>query len=101
MARRKGLLDNYDRLCHSPLVRFERWGKLQSAIFRQPIQFQGQVPANNIPLPAFVRQMANTTIGGQPAVGAKVISFWQGFAEMSKTIGMFAGGALMNRCGRK
>jgi hypothetical protein len=37
---------------------------------------------------AFVKQMANTVIDGEPAVSATVISYWQGFAEMSKTVGM-------------
>jgi SP family general alpha glucoside:H+ symporter-like MFS transporter len=45
--------------------------------------------------------MANTRINGEPAVSATVISFWQGFAEMSKTLGMFLGGTLSDRFGRK
>jgi len=63
--------------------------------------FQQQVPGNIIPLPAFVATMANTVIDGQPAISATVISFWQGFAEMSKTAGMFAGGTIADRFGRK
>lgn len=50
---------------------------------------------------AFVNQFADTMVDGQPAVSAKVISFWQGFAEMTKTIGMFTGGPIADRIGRK
>jgi hypothetical protein len=64
-------------------------------------QFQQQVPGNIIPMPGFIAQMADTTVNGEPAISAKVVSFWQGFAEMSKTVGMFAGGSLANRIGRK
>lgn len=63
--------------------------------------FQQQVPGNVIPMPAFIAQMADTVIDGQPAISAKVVSFWQGFAEMTKTLGMFAGGYFANRFGRK
>jgi hypothetical protein len=45
--------------------------------------------------------MADTTINGEPAISAQVISFFQGFAEISKTIGMFLGGPMMNYIGRK
>jgi SP family general alpha glucoside:H+ symporter-like MFS transporter len=64
-------------------------------------QFQQQVPGNILPLPAFIRQFADTTINGEPAISATTISFFQGFAEISKTIGMFAGGTLMDKIGRK
>ncbi len=64
-------------------------------------QFQQQVPGNVIPMEPFVRQMADTTINGVPAVSARVISYWQGFAEMSKTLGMFAAGLAMDRLGRR
>jgi SP family general alpha glucoside:H+ symporter-like MFS transporter len=50
---------------------------------------------------AFINQMADTTIDGAPAVSAQVVSYWQGFAEMSKTLGMFTGGWFANRFGRK
>jgi MFS transporter, SP family, general alpha glucoside:H+ symporter len=50
---------------------------------------------------AFINDMADTTIDGAPAVSAKVVSYWQGFAEMSKTLGMFTGGTLANYFGRK
>jgi SP family general alpha glucoside:H+ symporter-like MFS transporter len=50
---------------------------------------------------AFINQMYDTTIDGKPAVSAKVVSYWQGFAEMSKTVGMFAGGWFADRFGRK
>lgn len=64
-------------------------------------QFQQQVPGNIIPMPAFVNQFADTVIDGQPAVSAKVVSFWQGFPEMSKTLGMFAGGPIADKYGRR
>ncbi|WVQ67599.1 uncharacterized protein L199_005802 [Kwoniella botswanensis] len=63
--------------------------------------FQQQVPGNIIALPAFIATMGDTVINGQPANSAKVVSYWQGFAEMSKTLGMFAGGTIMDRFGRK
>ncbi|KAI4778085.1 MFS general substrate transporter [Aureobasidium sp. EXF-3400] len=63
--------------------------------------FQQQVPGNVIPMQAFINQMYDTTIDGKPAVSAKVVSYWQGFAEMSKTLGMFAGGWFADRFGRK
>jgi MFS transporter, SP family, general alpha glucoside:H+ symporter len=50
---------------------------------------------------AFINQMANTTVDGKPAISAAVVSYWQGFAEMSKTLGMFTGGYFANRFGRK
>jgi SP family general alpha glucoside:H+ symporter-like MFS transporter len=65
------------------------------------IQFQQQVPGNVIPMQAFINQMHDTMIDGKPAVSAKVVSYWQGFAEMSKTVGMFAGGWFADRFGRK
>jgi hypothetical protein len=43
---------------------------------------------------AFITTMANTVIDGQPAISATVVSYWQGFGEMSKTLGMFTGGYL-------
>ncbi|KXJ90287.1 general substrate transporter [Microdochium bolleyi] len=63
--------------------------------------FQQQVPGNVIPMPAFIRDMADTTLNGQPAVSARIVSFWQGFAEMAKTLGMFTGGWVADRLGRK
>ncbi|KAL6890046.1 general substrate transporter [Trichoderma evansii] len=63
--------------------------------------FQQQIPGNVIPMQAFINQMADTTIDGAPAISAKVVSYWQGFAEMSKTLGMFTGGYFANRFGRK
>ncbi|KAK3679732.1 hypothetical protein LTR78_000108 [Recurvomyces mirabilis] len=63
--------------------------------------FQQQVPGNVIPMQTFINQMADTTLNGQPAVSAKVVSYWQGFAEMSKMVGMFAGGYFADRFGRK
>ncbi|CAK1367616.1 uncharacterized protein RHO25_013134 [Cercospora beticola] len=63
--------------------------------------FQQQVPGNIIPLPAFVNQMADTVIDGEPAVSGRIVSFWQGFAEMSKMAGMFAGGYFADKFGRK
>ena len=104
MADHKGLLESCTVLRISAMVRYERWGVSPHVPVRYsltPRQFQQQVPGNIIPLPAFVRQMADTTIDGAPAVSAKVISFWQGFAEMAKTLGMFTGGTLMNYFGRK
>lgn len=50
---------------------------------------------------AFINDMADTTINGEPAISARVVSFWQGFAEMSKTLGMFTGGFFADRIGRK
>lgn len=41
------------------------------------MQFQQQVPGNIIPLPAFVRQMADTIVDGEPAISARTVSFWQ------------------------
>lgn len=61
----------------------------------------GQIPGNVIPMEPFVRQMADITLDGAPAISAKVISYWQGFAEISKTLGMFAGALAMDRLGRK
>lgn len=52
-------------------------------------------------MPPFVRQMADTTINGAPAISAQVISYWQGFAEMSKMVGMGVGGLVANQFGRK
>ncbi|OQV00276.1 hypothetical protein CLAIMM_05794 [Cladophialophora immunda] len=63
--------------------------------------FQQQIPGNVIPMQAFISQMADTRIDGAPAISAKVVSYWQGFAEMSKTLGMFTGGYFANRFGRK
>ncbi|WRT69060.1 uncharacterized protein IL334_006043 [Kwoniella shivajii] len=63
--------------------------------------FQQQVPGNILSLPAFVAQLGDTVVNGQRSESAKVVSYWQGFAEMSKTLGMFAGGTLMDRFGRK
>ncbi|KAK9319797.1 general substrate transporter [Lipomyces orientalis] len=63
--------------------------------------FQQQIPGNVIPMQAFIKQMADTTIDGAPAISAKIVSYWQGFAEMSKTLGMFTGGFFANRFGRK
>jgi hypothetical protein len=65
------------------------------------VQFQQQIPGNVIPMQAFINDMADTTINGEPAISARVVSFWQGFAEMSKTLGMFAGGFFADRIGRK
>lgn len=51
---------------------------------------------------AFINQMYDTHgVDGEPIVSAKVVSYWQGFAEMSKTVGMFAGGWFADRFGRK
>jgi len=50
---------------------------------------------------AFINQFADTTLNGKPEVSAKVVSFWQGFPEMSKTLGMFVGGPIADRFGRK
>lgn len=50
---------------------------------------------------AFINQMADTSIAGEPAISAKVVSYWQGFAEMSKMLGMFTGGYFANKFGRK
>ncbi|KAG5660827.1 hypothetical protein KAF25_002470 [Fusarium avenaceum] len=63
--------------------------------------FQQQIPGNVIPMQAFINDMADTTINGEPAISARVVSFWQGFAEMSKTLGMFTGGFFADRIGRK
>ncbi|WVW84371.1 hypothetical protein I302_106405 [Kwoniella bestiolae CBS 10118] len=63
--------------------------------------FQQQIPGNVIPMQAFINVMADTVIDGKPAVSAKVVSYWQGFAEMSKTLGMFTGGWFANKFGRK
>ncbi|KAH7125837.1 general substrate transporter [Dactylonectria macrodidyma] len=63
--------------------------------------FQQQIPGNVIPMQAFINQMADTTVDGAPAISAKVVSYWQGFAEMSKTLGMFTGGYFADRFGRK
>ena len=45
--------------------------------------------------------MADTVVDGVPAVSARTVSFWQGFAEMSKMVGMFAGGYFADKFGRK
>lgn len=50
---------------------------------------------------AFINQMADTKIAGEPAISAKVVSYWQGFAEMAKMVGMFTGGYFANKFGRK
>jgi hypothetical protein len=97
-------LESFAILQLSAMVRSERWGtvclfKVGYSLIRR--QFQQQVPGNILPLPAFIRQMADTTINGEPAISARTISFFQGFAEISKTIGMFAGGTLMDKVGRK
>jgi hypothetical protein len=63
--------------------------------------FQQQVPGNVIPMPAFIEQMADTVIDGKPAISAHVVSYFQGFAEMSKMTGMFVGGSFADRFGRK
>ena len=52
-------------------------------------------------MPAFIQDMADITVNGKPAISAKTVSFWQGFAEMSKTLGMFTGGWFADRLGRK
>lgn len=64
-------------------------------------QYQQQIPGNLYAVQAFLDTMANTTIDGKPAVTATVLAFWQGFAEMTKTLGMFTGGYFANRFGRK
>ncbi|KAJ2983001.1 hypothetical protein NQ176_g1015 [Zarea fungicola] len=63
--------------------------------------FQQQIPGNVMPMPAFVKQMANTVIDGEPAISAQVISYFQGFAEMSKMFGYGLGGLLSDFFGRK
>ncbi|ATY58282.1 MFS alpha-glucoside transporter [Cordyceps militaris] len=63
--------------------------------------FQQQIPGNVMPMPAFVKQMANTVIDGEPAISAQVISYFQGFAEMSRMFGYALGGILADICGRK
>ncbi|KAH7029489.1 general substrate transporter [Microdochium trichocladiopsis] len=64
--------------------------------------FQQQVPGNVIPMPAFVKDMADiVNANGEPAVSAKTVSLWQGLAEMTKTLGMFSGGWVADRIGRK
>lgn len=64
--------------------------------------FQQQVPGAVIAMPAFIKDIGNTVdSNGNPAVSASVVSYWQGFAEMSKTLGMFTGGWVADRIGRK
>jgi MFS family permease len=45
--------------------------------------------------------MADTIVDGEPAISARTVSYWQGFAEMSKTLGMFTGGYFADKLGRK
>lgn len=86
------------------------WAALNDGVSMMPlvkgdsdvqVKFQQQVPGNVIPMQAFIDQMADTTISGEPAISAKVVSYWQGFAEMAKMLGMFTGGYFANKFGRK
>jgi hypothetical protein len=103
------VLEGHHLLLHPALGGFERWCELrlcgrrncQEKLTVVDRQFQQQIPGNIIPLPAFIRTMADTVIDGEPAISAKVVSYWQGFAEMSKTLGMFTGGTFADRFGRK
>ena len=65
------------------------------------MQFQGQLPGNVLPLPAFVQTMANTEINGRPAIAGLTVSFLSGFPAMAQIFGQFIGGPLSNRIGRK
>ena len=49
----------------------------------------------------FVKQMADTVIDGEPALSAKVVSFFQGFGEIARMTGYLAGGFVSDRLGRK
>ena len=49
----------------------------------------------------FVKQMANTSVDGEPAISSQVISYLQGFAETAKMAGYGIGGILSDRFGRK
>jgi hypothetical protein len=103
MASIPGVLEGDFILYDPQLGRAQRWSKRAFvwSLLGSLEQFQQQVPGNIIPMQAFVNQFADTMVDGKPAVGAKVISFWQGFAEMTKTLGMFAGGPIADRIGRK
>jgi hypothetical protein len=107
MGGGQSLLEDYHLLLDPELGSPQRWGKytsVQTSKARadvRALQFQQQVPGNVIPMQAFINQMADTTLDGEPAISAKVISYWQGFAEMSKTLGMFTAGYFADRFGRK
>ncbi|WVW79024.1 hypothetical protein I302_100987 [Kwoniella bestiolae CBS 10118] len=63
--------------------------------------FQGQLPGNILPLQAFVKTMADTTINGQPAISGLTVSFLGGFPAMAQIFGQFSGGFISNTIGRK
>lgn len=108
LGSRQDLLESHAILHDPELGCAQRWSqspfcpqsRLELISF-EISQFQQQVPGNIIPMQAFIITMADTTIDGAPAVSAKVVSLWQGIAEMSKTLGMFSGGPIANRFGRK
>jgi hypothetical protein len=60
-----------------------------------------QLPGNMLPLPAFVKTMADTTINGQPAISGRTVSFLGGFPAMVQIIGQLSGGPISNAIGRK
>lgn len=106
MGRCQDILEGSPFLHDLELGSLERWRKRSSLLLlslsaNNPLQFQQQIPGNVIPMQAFINTMADTTINGKPAVSARVVSYWQGFAEMSKTLGMFTGGYFADRLGRK
>lgn len=45
--------------------------------------------------------MADTTIGGQPAISGLTVSFLGGFPAMAQIFGQFSGGPVSNTIGRK
>ncbi|KAE8538162.1 hypothetical protein D1P53_005500 [Cryptococcus gattii VGV] len=70
------------------------WGGLNDG-------FQGQLPGNILPLPAFVKNMADTTINGAPAISGTTVSFLGGFPAMVQIFGQLSGGPISNHIGRK
>ncbi|KAL1858280.1 hypothetical protein VTK73DRAFT_7864 [Phialemonium thermophilum] len=63
--------------------------------------FQQQLPGNVIPMPAFVKTMADTVVDGEPTISARVISFWGGFGTIAQLVGQAVGGPMSDRLGRR
>lgn len=49
----------------------------------------------------FIKTMADTTVDGEPAISARVISFWGGFGSIAMLVGQSLGGPMSDRLGRR